>query len=113
MGGAMQAIDDSVPISRLLLSRHRMTGAGLVYCTLFLGLALARADVNLKAVLARAAESLAESAGTSLDRSKFVDGLCFTSEDGGPSSGCGKQYLGKQRSVLAECVQRCCALFKT
>lgn len=51
-------------------------------------------DIDLRSLLSSAAVRLAAAAGTRIRRDKLSQGLCFSAEDGGPSSGCQEQTSG-------------------
>ena len=53
--------------------------------------------VDLRDILTKAAYKMAEDAGTTINQAKLNKGLCFSTTDGGPKSGCKLQPEGKPR----------------
>ena len=54
----------------------------------------ATAQTDLRHSLTQALEQMVDNAGAEIDRSKLSNGVCFSSHDGGPDSGCVSQADG-------------------
>ena len=72
-----------------------MKGATREIIVLLCCIAVASCDVDLRAILDRAAHKLASQLGTTLNHYKLNNGICVSQQDGGDQSGCISQPEGE------------------
>lgn len=93
-------------------SASMIPGKAIVLFIVASYITLAHGRFDLREVLTDALGRLANDLVTSIDETKLIGGVCFTSDDGGPGSACQDMPEGHLLSALLLLPDECVSHFK-